>query len=203
MRVRAMVVLTALVAVFASVSAWAKGDQAAGKEKAGACAGCHGVDGNSGNPQWPALAGQQESYIVAQLQAFKQGRRKNEMMGPMARPLSPRDMEDLAAYFSSQPVRPAAAPGTNPEGERIYHSGKGRGYVPACVGCHGVKGEGSWTVKAPALGGQHAAYVLNQLHAFRKGERSGAMGGVMVRIAADLTDKELEAVAAYVAGLRR
>ena len=76
---------------------------AAGKEKAKACAACHGADGNSASADFPKLAGQQPDYLVKSLQGYKSGARKNPIMAPMAAPLSQRDIEDLAAYFSQQP----------------------------------------------------------------------------------------------------
>ncbi|HED15711.1 MAG TPA: cytochrome c [Gammaproteobacteria bacterium] len=81
--------------------AQAGGDAAAGKAKAGTCAGCHGANGISANPIWPNLAGQKDAYLVKQLKAFKSGTRKDPMMSPMAKPLSAADMANLAAYFSS------------------------------------------------------------------------------------------------------
>jgi cytochrome c553 len=86
------------------VSARSAQDIAAGKAKAEACAGCHGVEGVSNNPAWPSLAGQQKAYLVAALKAYKDGSRKNEMMAGMASGLSDGDMEALAAYFSSASV---------------------------------------------------------------------------------------------------
>jgi len=85
-----------------SVSANAAGDAAAGKSKSVVCAACHGATGTSPNAMWPNLAGQKAPYLVKQLKAFKSGARKDPMMGPMAMPLSDQDMENLAAYFSSQ-----------------------------------------------------------------------------------------------------
>ncbi len=81
--------------------AFAGGDAAAGKAKAGMCAACHGANGVSAVPMYPNLAGQKEAYIVKQLKAFKAGTRKDPVMGPMAAPLSDVDMANLAAYFSS------------------------------------------------------------------------------------------------------
>ena len=79
------------------------GNAAAGKEKAKACAACHGADGNSASPDFPKLAGQHADYLIKSLQGYKAGTRKNAIMAPMGANLSQRDMEDLAAYFSSQP----------------------------------------------------------------------------------------------------
>lgn len=81
--------------------AFAGGDAAAGKAKAGMCAACHGANGVSAVPMYPNLAGQKEAYLVKQLKAFKAGTRKDPVMGPMAAPLSDDDMANLAAYFSS------------------------------------------------------------------------------------------------------
>src|SRR5215468_259990 len=77
-------------------------DAGAGKQKAAACGACHGPDGNSTNPLWPKLAGQTARYIYLQLRDFKEGRRKDPLMSPMAASLSREDMLDLADYFSWQ-----------------------------------------------------------------------------------------------------
>ena len=85
-----------------SVGANAAGDAAAGKSKSAVCMACHGPTGTSSNPMWPNLAGQKAPYLVKQLKDFKSGARKDPVMAPMAAPLSAQDMENLAAYFSSQ-----------------------------------------------------------------------------------------------------
>jgi cytochrome c553 len=96
--------LAALVgaALVVSGNAGAAGDAAAGKAKSGICSACHGPDGNSTNPIWPNLAGQHAPYLVKQMKDFKSGARKDPVMAPMAAPLSVQDMENLAAYYSSQ-----------------------------------------------------------------------------------------------------
>lgn len=88
-----------------SAAAGAAGDAAAGKAKSAVCMACHGADGNSPQPLWPNLAGQHAPYLVKQLKAFKSGERKDPMMSPMAMPLSEQDMENLAAYFSTQKLK--------------------------------------------------------------------------------------------------
>ncbi len=85
-----------------SVGANAAGDAAAGKSKSAVCMACHGPTGTSPNPLWPNLAGQKAPYLVKQLKDFKSGARKDPVMAPMATPLSAQDMENLAAYYSSQ-----------------------------------------------------------------------------------------------------
>ena len=92
------VLLTALALSWQPV--FAEGDAVAGKEKAVTCAGCHGAKGVSTNPMWPSLAGQKERYLAKQMRDFRDGRRRNPVMSPMAQGLSDQDIDDLAAYFS-------------------------------------------------------------------------------------------------------
>ena len=77
------------------------GDVAAGKARSMSCAGCHGANGISNSPMWPNLAGQKEAYLASQLQMFRDGRRANAMMSPMAKCLSDADIANLAAYYAS------------------------------------------------------------------------------------------------------
>lgn len=93
-----------VVAWLASAPAMA-GDAAAGKTKVASCVGCHGMTGRSTNPMWPNLAGQHEDYLVKQLKDFKSGARKDTNMNALATPLSETDMEDIAAFFASQPCK--------------------------------------------------------------------------------------------------
>lgn len=79
---------------------FADGDAAAGKAKAVTCAGCHGSEGVSTNPMWPSLAGQKEQYLAKQLRDFRDGKRHNPVMSPMAQGLSDQDIANLAAWFS-------------------------------------------------------------------------------------------------------
>jgi cytochrome c553 len=94
-----------LAALGCSAGAYAAGSVEAGQAKAATCAACHGVDGNSANPEWPSLAGQHVSYLTRQLQAFRSGERQNVLMSPMAMILSDEDVADLAAFFSAQSIR--------------------------------------------------------------------------------------------------
>jgi cytochrome c553 len=86
----------------ASSNALAAGDAAAGKIKAASCGACHGATGISTNDAWPSLAGQKQAYLRTQLKAFRDGTRTDPLMSPLAKPLSDQDVQDLAAYFSSQ-----------------------------------------------------------------------------------------------------
>ncbi len=85
-----------------SSTLFAKGDAGKGKEKSAPCQACHGQTGESPSPQFPNLAGQYESYLVHSLEQYRSGERKNAIMAGMAEPLSDEDIEDLAAWFSSQ-----------------------------------------------------------------------------------------------------
>jgi cytochrome c553 len=94
--------LLILAACFA-VPALAVGDAASGKQKSQACAACHGADGNTPTgPDFPRLAGQHYDYLLKALRDYKSGARKNPIMGGQIGSLTPQDMADLAAYFSSQ-----------------------------------------------------------------------------------------------------
>lgn len=93
----------ALALAFAGTPAAAAGDPAAGQRKMQVCQACHGADGNSPSAQFPRLAGQHADYLIKALQDYKSGARKNPIMQGFAAPLSERDMQDLAAYFSRQP----------------------------------------------------------------------------------------------------
>lgn len=194
--------LFAFSTALAAVPASATGDLAAGKSKAAACAACHGADGNSANPEWPKLAAQHDKYLVKQLTNFKAGERNNAMMAPMAAGLSEQDMADIAAYYASQTMSTGTAdPKLVAEGEKLYRGGNATSGVAACIACHAPNGMGNPQANFPRLSGQHAAYIVNQLKAFRAGERANDAGKMMQNIAARMTDAEMQAVASYIEGL--
>jgi cytochrome c553 len=178
------------------------GDPEAGREKATACAACHGPDGNSFNPAWPKLAGQHEGIIVKQLKDFQAGVRQDPLMSPMAAPLTDQDMLDLAAFFASQPKQIGEAdPGLVAEGEQLYRGGNLATGVAACAACHTPSGIGNPAANFPRLGGQHAAYTAKALRDFRSSERSNDAAQMMRNVASRMTDAEIEAVASYIQGL--
>ncbi len=90
-----------IVLASAAMSVQAGGDPAAGKAKAAACTGCHGAKGISGNPLWPNLAGQKEAYLIKQMKGFRDGKREDPMMAPMAKGLSDTDIANIAAYYAN------------------------------------------------------------------------------------------------------
>jgi cytochrome c553 len=202
--------LAAVVASFAVMASTAQaGDAAAGKAKSAVCAACHGADGNSATPMWPKLAGQNEAYLLKQLKEFKKGMetqgaqgRFEPSMAPMAAPLSDTDMADLAAYFASQKVQFA---GVKKEfldaGQKLYRGGDASRGVPACTACHGPNGKGMGSAMFPAIGGQQVDYTINQLKAFRTGQRKNDPNGMMRGAAKNLTDEQITALANYLVGL--
>ncbi|MFZ5843252.1 MAG: c-type cytochrome [Pseudomonadota bacterium] len=202
--------LAAVVASFAVMASTAQaGDAAAGKAKSAVCAACHGADGNSATPMWPKLAGQNEAYLLKQLKEFKKGMetqgaqgRFEPSMSPMAAPLSETDMADLAAYFASQKVQYAGVKKEYLEvGQKLYRGGDMARGVPACTACHGPDGKGMGSAQFPAVGGQQIDYTINQLKAFRAGQRKNDPNGMMRGAAKNLTDEQIVALANYLVGL--
>ncbi|MDH5445165.1 MAG: cytochrome c4 [Gammaproteobacteria bacterium] len=180
----------------------AAGNASAGEKKAGVCAGCHGPAGNSTNPSWPKLAGQGAGYIAKQLADFKSGARKDPIMMGQAAALSDQDMADLGAYYAKQTVSPGSADKkTLTLGQNVYRGGNKEKGVAACIGCHGPSGAGNPAAKFPALGSQQAAYIVKTMKDFRSGVRGNDPSKMMRDIAARMSDKEIEAVASYIAGL--
>ena len=192
------------------------GDAKAGATKAAVCAACHGADGNSADPQYPKLAGQQERYIARQLALFKTGERENPIMMGFAAPLTPQDMRDLGAHFATlKPLAGVADETTIAEGpnagrkfyqpgETLWRSGDAARGIPACMACHGAAGYGNPGPPYPAIAGQHAGYTAQQLEKFRAGQVLGkgpAANAIMAGVAKYLTDEEIRSLATYIEGL--
>jgi len=196
--------LSLLAACGLSTASRAEGTKEAGQAKSAACVACHGIDGNSANPEWPSLAAQSASYTVRQLKAFRAGERQNPLMSPMAAGLSDADIDDLAAFFASQAIR--ATGETEPSkldlGRHVYRTGNLNHQVTSCAGCHGPTGRGNGPAGYASLQGQHATYVAAQLRAYKAGTRATDPNQMMRNVAALLSDEEIDAVAAYVQGLR-
>ncbi len=165
------------------------------------CLACHGVDGNSAIPINPKLAGQHPEYLAKQLHEFKDGKRNNAVMKGFAAALSDDDIRNLAAWANSK--KPKAGFAKDKAlvalGEKIYRGGIADRQVPACAGCHSPNGAGLPS-QFPRLSGQHADYVAGQLTAFRDGVRKNSLP--MTQVAAKMNDREIKAVADYIAGLR-
>ena len=181
----------------------AQGDAAAGQAKAAVCGACHGADGNSMVGSFPKLAGQNERYLVKQMKDIKSGARPVITMTGQLDAFSDQDMKNVAAYFSSQTIKLGTAKAELVAlGEQLYRSGSKRKGVSACTACHSPTGSGNAPAGFPSLKGQHAAYTAVQLKAFRAGERTNDAEKVMRDNAELLSDKDIEALASYISGLR-
>ena len=185
----------------------------AGEAKAAVCTACHGVNGNSVNPEWPNLAGQGSAYIKEQLKLFRAGHRNNLVMYPLAVALTDDDIRDLAAYYSRQtPTGLEADPATVKAGEALYRGGDRARNIPSCASCHGPRGLGMTTAGYPKLRGQHATYTVKALNDYaaeqryvdvNSGEKTRSRNGhMMTSIAKRLTDEDKAALASYIQGLR-
>ncbi len=194
--------MIALLLAATSGVAVAGGNPVAGKSTAIICIGCHNADGNSTNTLYPKLAGQGEGYLAKQLADFKSGARKEDHMTSMVDAISAADIPNLAAFFSSQArTKGAAGKSNNDLGQRLYHAGAKDRDIPACASCHGANGRGNPAEKFPSLASQHAEYVAKMLKEFRSGKRSNDPREMMRKVAARLSDAEIEAVSVYVLGL--
>ena len=165
------------------------------------CAACHGADGNSTIVVNPKLAQQHPEYLLKQLHDFKDDKRVDPVMKGFAMMLSEEEMANISAWLAKQPVKNGFA--TDKElvvlGERIYRGGIPDRKIAACVSCHSPNGAGI-PAQYPRLSGQHADYTTKQLNAFRDGSRGNNIQ--MRDVAAKLNDREVKAVADYIAGLR-
>lgn len=181
------------------------GSAEAGKARALTCTACHGPEGNSSSPMWPNIAGQNAPYILAQLQAFKSGARKNPLMSSQVMLLSDEDMANLAVYFESLPPAAQAVADVNliARGEALYRGGNVKEKASACLACHGPTGRGNPAAKYPALKGQHAAYTAKQLNDYANGTRTtDGKTHIMRDITARLNRDDIAALSSYVQGLK-
>ena len=206
---RIMALAALLPALAAAAEPPFKGEAAKAQGTANqVCAACHAADGNSQIAVNPKLAGQIPEYLYKQLANFKaaagkKAERDNPVMAGMVAGLSPEDMRNLAAYFASQTAKPGAAKSKDlvALGQKIYRGGNvGKG-VAACASCHGPNGAGM-PAQYPRLAGQHAEYLEAQLKAFRTGERANDPNNAMRGVAGKLSDREIQGVSDYIAGLR-
>jgi len=187
----------------------AKPDVAKGQAVASqVCAACHAADGNSPLAANPKLAGQFYDYLHKQLASFKsldgkRAARDNAVMAGMVASLSATDMQNVAAYYAAQKLKPAAAKDKELAalGQKVYRGGNAATGVAACAGCHGPTGAGMPS-QYPRISGQFAEYIEAQLKAFRAGTRANDPNGMMRSVAARMTDREIQGVAEYAAGLR-
>ena len=212
-RSRTIKVIGVLCVVLGSASTFAaegeesqQGDADAGRVLAATtCIACHGEDGNTAMPGYPNIAGQNARYLFRQMQLMRDGQRDPKMMGPVLENTTDQDLMDLAAFYAGQASQVGQASREGIElGEAIYRGGILAKQVAACTACHAPDGSGNAHAGFPSLSGQSAAYVVEQLKAYREGQRktdAGDYDGMMRQTAANMTDGEIAAVANYVLGL--
>lgn len=170
-------------------------DIEAGRAKAQVCAACHGADGNSVAPTFPSLAGQTWRYLYVQLKDFKEGRRSNPVMSPMAMPLSRQEMIDIANFYAAQTLKPSAFKAD----EAKVKLGKAKADETLCVMCHlgGFAGQN----EIPRVAGQQYDYIVQQLHDFKARTRTNDAGN-MTSVAQTLSESDIENLAHYLTSLR-
>ena len=137
-------------------------DIEAGRAKAQACAACHGADGNSPAGNFPNLAGQSWRYIYVQLKDFKEGRRKDALMSPMAAPLSRQEMIDIANFYAAQTAKPSSFKADDAK----IKLGKAKADENLCAMCHlgGFSGQN----EIPRVAGQQYEYIVMQMKDFKE-----------------------------------
>lgn len=192
------------------------GSAEAGAAKAATCLACHGINGNSSNPEWPSLAGQNGAYISEQLRLFRGGQRAATpnalVMTAQAAALSDQDILDIGAYYATQsPTGLEADPSYWQAGEKLYRAGDTARQIPACAACHGPVGRGNPAAGYPALRAQHSVYTVKQLEEYATSTRYADLAGksyasrnghMMATIAKRLTKEDVRDLASYIQGMR-
>jgi len=189
--------IAGLAALTTSLAAYAQTDPAqlaAAREKAQVCVACHGPDGNSQNPDYPILAGQSWRYIYIELRDFKEGRRSDPQMSPMAATLSQEDMIALGNFFAAQKPAPIKF---QADGAKV-EAGRKTSDAVLCPMCHlgGFVGQN----EIPRVAGQYPQYVKKQLQDFKARRRTNDAGN-MTSVAATLSDTDIENLSQYIANL--
>jgi cytochrome c553 len=211
-----MLTIALAFAADAAAQAPLKGSVEAGAEKSAVCTACHGVNGNSVNPEWPSIAGQNAAYTREQLTMFRDRKRVNEIMYPIAMTLTDQDIADLSAYYAAQtPTGLEADPSYWRAGEKLYRAGDRARGIPSCAACHGPVGRGNKAAGYPALRAQHSVYTAAQLQAYAASTRyqdasdpanvkkyQSRNGAMMITVAQRLTAEDIRNLASYIQGLR-
>jgi cytochrome c553 len=181
--------------ILAAATPAAAQDIEAGRAKAQACAACHGADGNSVGPPFPSLAGQTWRYLYVELKDFKEGRRNNPVMSPMAATLSRDDMINIANYYAAQPLKPS----TFKTDEGRVKLGKAKADETLCTMCHlgGFLGQN----EIPRVAGQQYEYIVQQLKDFKTRTRTNDAGN-MTSVAQTLSESDIENLGHYLTSLR-
>jgi cytochrome c553 len=159
------------------------------------CAACHGANGRSDMAGTPVLAGQYSLYTITQLFLFREGRRTNEAMVALAKPMTDADLRGFSDFIGTLPPVPAPAPAAAPDAARMS-KGQALAQQHKCVFCHGAALDGGQGV--PRIGGQKEDYLRATLHGFKSGDRPGytrAMSEALSQVPVE----DLDVLAYYVA----
>ena len=168
-------------------------DNAAVKEKAAVCSGCHGENGISQTENIPSLAGQPDQFLQWQLVFFRAGSRKNEQMQPIAQDIANEDIRSLGAYFAAMTPPKAAEDGDPDLSKKGAQVAVGR----RCASCHTDSFAGTKAVAR--LAGQREEYLVKALNDYKSSQRVGGGGAAMADVAYHMSDEEITAVAHYLA----
>jgi cytochrome c553 len=199
-----------LLAAIACLPLYAQADDVAktiasqgNKHGATACQTCHGADGSgTAAAGFPRLAGLDAGYIEQQLQNFRSGKRSNPVMQPIAKLLSKKEVPLMAAYYAALPMPASTLEGGDPamlsKGELLATKGDWNHEIPACFQCHAPDGKGMGST-FPAISGQSAMYISNQIEAWKSGTRTNDPVGLMKSVADKLSADQVEAVSAFLA----
>ena len=197
MRGRQLATTAALAAALSCAAALpaAAQDIEAGRAKAQVCAACHGADGNSAAGMFPSLAGQTWRYLYIQLKDFKEGRRTNALMSPMAASLSREDMINIANFYAAQPLKPS----TFKADEGKVKLGKAKADETLCTMCHlgGFLGQN----EIPRVAGQQYEYIVQQLKDFKARARTNDAGN-MTSVGQTLSETDIENLGHFLTSLR-
>jgi len=168
-------------------------DNAAIKEKAAVCSGCHGENGISQTENIPSLAGQPDQFLQWQLVFFRAGSRKNDQMQPIVEEITNEDIRNFGAYFS-QMTPPKAAEDNDPD---LSKKGAQAAVGRRCASCHTDSFAGTKAVAR--LAGQREEYLVKALRDYKAGVRVGGGVAAMADVAYHMSDEEITAVSHYLA----
>ncbi len=180
-----------------TVTAHAAGDIAAGRERAQACAACHGANGVSAMPGVPSLAGQTDQFIQWQLVFFRSERRQNPAMRGFAAQLNDADIRNLGAYYASLPWSTQTA--AKADDAELRTKGQALAAQYHCANCHMDNFRGK--AAAASLADQREDYLVHALADYRSSSRPSTGVAAMTEAASGLSDADIAALAHFLASL--
>jgi cytochrome c553 len=169
-----------------------------GYAKAVTCSACHGANGNSRSESMPILAGMNVAYFKKTIEDYAAGRRPSPEMEPFAKQVKLLGVDEIATFFAAQKREPSPS---KPDRAAIE---RGRAASASCAACHGPEGQGDAPKLVPAIAGQPAGYIRNQLLLFKADKRSPGDPALtqLKSILKGIPDETLADVAAYYSSLK-